>query len=60
MAEVKVTEECIGCESCVEVCPEVFEMDESTGHAKAKNPASTAACVEEAMEICPVDAIVRE
>ena len=60
MAKVHVTEECIGCESCVEVCPEVFVMDTTTGHAKAENPTSTAPCVEEAIEICPVQAIVRE
>ncbi len=60
MATIKVTEECIGCESCVEVCPDVFVMDEATGHAKPKDPSSTAECVEEAIEICPVTAIVRE
>ena len=60
MAEIKVTDECIGCESCVEVCPDVFEMDDASGHAKPKDPSSTAPCVEEAMDICPVDAIVRE
>lgn len=60
MAEITVTEECIGCESCVETCPDVFQMDESSGHAIVINPDSTDGCVEEAMEICPVDAIVRE
>ena len=60
MAEVTVTEDCIGCESCVEVCPDVFVMDDATGHAKAKDPNSTAPCIEEAMDICPVNAIVRE
>ncbi len=60
MAELKVTEECIACESCVEVCPDVFVMDDTTGHAKVKDPTSTADCAEEAIEICPVEAIVRE
>jgi ferredoxin len=23
------TDECIGCETCVELCPEVFEFDEA-------------------------------
>ncbi len=30
-----VEEECIGCGSCVEICPEVFQMqegEESPGH----------------------------
>lgn len=60
MAKVIVTEECIGCESCVEVCPAVFVMDETTGHATVTDPDSTDSCVEEAIEICPVQAIVRE
>lgn len=60
MAVLKVTDECIGCESCVEVCPDVFVMDAGSGHAKVKAPSSTAPCVEEAMDVCPVDAIVRE
>jgi len=30
------TEECIGWESCVEFCPEVFELDEETEKAKVK------------------------
>lgn len=60
MAELKVTEECIGCESCVDVCPEVFEMDEDSGLAKVKDPQADNDCVEEAIDICPVEAIVRE
>ena len=59
MAEIKVTDECIGCESCVEVC-DVFVMDDTTGYAKPKDPSSTAPCVDEAIDICPVQAIVRE
>ena len=31
------TDECIGCESCVELCPEVFEFDEETEKAKVIN-----------------------
>lgn len=60
MAAIKVTEECIGCESCVEVCPDVFDMSADGSMAVVKDAASTAACVEEAIEICPVAAIVRE
>lgn len=60
MAEIQVTEECIGCESCVELCPEVFKMDESTEKAVVIDPASAADCVEEAIETCPVSAIIRE
>jgi ferredoxin len=57
MAELRVTEECLSCESCVEVC-DVFVMDDTTGHAKEKDSNSTAPCVKEAMDICPVNAIV--
>lgn len=58
----KVTDECIGCESCVEVCPAIFAMDESTGKAVAINSpeANAASCGQEAQEICPVEAIVQE
>jgi ferredoxin len=57
---ITVTDDCIGCESCVEACPKVFEMDDDSGHAKVKDPDSEAPCVEEAMEVCPVGAIIRE
>lgn len=60
MSELQVNEDCIGCESCIEVCPEVFELDTESGHAKVKDPNATGPCVDEAMEICPVQAIVRE
>lgn len=60
MAEIQITEDCIGCESCVELCPDVFKMDESTEKAVATDPSSTLDCVDEAMETCPVNAIIRE
>lgn len=60
MAEIQITEECIGCESCVELCPEVFAMQDETEKAIVLDPASTAACVDEAIETCPVEAIIRE
>ena len=60
MVELKITEECIGCESCVEICPEVFAMNDTTGLATVKEPTSTADCVAMAIDICPVRAIVRE
>ena len=59
MSTIFVTEECIGCESCVEVCPNIFVMDPTTGHAKPTDPESTEPCVEEAIDICPVNAIKR-
>lgn len=60
MAEISITDECMGCESCVELCPEVFEMNDDGTKALVKDPHSTAKCVDEAMETCPVEAIVLE
>ena len=58
---VKVDEEkCIGCGSCEAACGDVFEMkDTDEGmKAKVKSGADTSAdCVKEAIDICPVDAI---
>jgi ferredoxin len=51
-------EECIGCESCAEVCPEVFWMDEMKKKAEAISPeGGPMGCIEEAMEACPVSCI---
>ncbi len=38
--------ECIGCESCVEICPEVFNFNEEKEDAE---------CVDEAVASCPTD-----
>ncbi len=57
MALIEVSDKCIGCETCVEICPEVFAMDENNTFAIVKNPESKAACVEEAIDACPVEAI---
>ena len=49
---------CIGCETCTEVCPEVFQMDEMKEKAEVVIPESDSAdCIEEAMEACPVSCI---
>lgn len=50
-------DECVGCESCVELCPEVFEFDEASGKAKVIKPDAADDCIEEAMESCPVECI---
>ena len=55
------TDECIGCESCVELCPEVFEFDEETEKAKViKAEGGPVECIEEAIETCPVECIFWE
>jgi ferredoxin len=52
------TDECIGCESCVEVCPEVFEFDDETEKAIVIKPESGPEdLIEEAMDTCPVECI---
>ena len=50
-------EECVGCESCVEICPEVFEFDDASGKAKVIKPDGVEECIEEAMGSCPVECI---
>jgi len=57
MAIVIDADECIGCESCVELCPDTFEMDGDGEKAIVINEDSDAKCVEEAIETCPTEAI---
>ena len=49
---------CIGCELCVNLCPDVFRMENDVAVAACENvmPAAEASC-REAAESCPVDAI---
>ena len=54
-------DECIGCGSCEEICPEVFELDEATQKALVIQPeGGPEDLVEEASEACPVDCIYWE
>jgi ferredoxin len=54
-----VTEDCISCGQCVEVCPEVFEMGDNSAVVKvATVPKGEEDRAREAAEVCPVDAIV--
>ncbi|QWR77323.1 ferredoxin [Candidatus Magnetomonas plexicatena] len=47
---------CTGCETCVSLCPDVFEMQGDK--AFAANPGKCDACdCQEAMDTCPVEAI---
>ncbi len=52
---------CIGCGTCEEICPDVFQVgDDGLSHVIAADPVAACAdvgCCEEAAEECPVDAI---
>jgi ferredoxin len=51
-------EECIGCGSCEEVCPEVFKLEEDIEKAKViMAEGGPEDLIEEAMETCPVECI---
>ncbi|HSV30578.1 MAG TPA: ferredoxin [Atribacteraceae bacterium] len=58
---VKIDEElCIGCELCVQICPDMFDMN-GEGKAVAKTGADESLdCVDEALDSCPTSAIIRE
>ena len=70
--EVRIDQEkCIGCMSCVAVCPEVFDIDENKQKAIIKEkyrkssqeltigivPSSILDCIKDAVETCPVSVI---
>ena len=51
-------EECIGCGSCEEICPEVFVLNEDTEKAEVINPeGGPEDLIEEAIDACPVECI---
>lgn len=52
---------CTGCGGCVELCPEVFAMDELTEKAGViLSEGGDKKCIEEAMAMCPGDCIFWE
>ena len=57
--KARITEDCISCGQCIEICPEVFEMGEDSAVVKvATVPKEVEDRTREAAEVCPVDAIV--
>lgn len=60
--KVSVTDDCISCGLCVDMCPEVFEMPEGEkARPKVDSvPDELKAEAEEACDACPVTAIVLE
>lgn len=60
MKKVLIEESCIGCGSCVEICPEVFELNGELAVVKSNADLSLDKKIVEAAEACPVEAIVYE
>ncbi len=58
--KVRVDEEaCVGDETCVEICPEIFEMQGDVAVAKMEEvPVELEGSCKEAAESCPVEAIL--
>lgn len=55
---VKVDQEtCIGCGACSVACEKIFEMKDGKAHVKTGKENSSAECIKEAIESCPIDAI---
>jgi ferredoxin len=51
-------DECIGCGTCQELCPDVFELDEDSQKARVIMPeGGPEDLIEEAIESCPVSCI---
>jgi ferredoxin len=54
-------EECIGCETCVELCPDIFAFDEDTDKAVViQAEGGDEDCIDEAMASCPGECITYE
>jgi ferredoxin len=59
--KVTISEECVSCGLCVDICPDVFEMGTEYAQVKmASIPEKFEAAVRQAAEECPVSAIAVE
>lgn len=55
------TEECIGCENCIEICRKVFRLNKDTEKAEAILPEGVdEECIKEAISSCPLECIFLE
>jgi ferredoxin len=51
-------DECVGCQTCVELCPDVFTFNDASEKAEVvKEEGGPEDCIEEAMSSCPVECI---
>ena len=57
MTKVWVDDECIACGTCVDLCPDVFEMEGEIAEVKKGADLSLDDAITEAAEACPVEAI---
>ncbi len=60
MKTVWVEDTCVACGTCVEICPEVFELDGELATVKKGADLSLDGKIAEAAEACPVEAIKYE
>lgn len=59
--KARVTDDCISCGRCVEICPEVFEMGEDKAVVKVDVvPEEFEDAAQEAADECPTSAIIIE
>jgi ferredoxin len=57
--KAKVTEECIACGRCVEICPEVFELPGDIAEVKTNPvPSEYEDAAQQAADECPTSAII--
>lgn len=57
MKQVWIDDTCVGCGSCVEICPEVFELEGELATIKKGADLSLDKEIIDAAEACPVEAI---
>ena len=60
--KVKIDEEeCIGCETCVELCKDVFAFNEDNNVAYViQEEGGDEECIDEAIASCPAECIINE
>ncbi len=49
-------QKCIGCQTCTQTYPDIFEFDQKTQKAVVKNPEVTTK-TKQSLDLCPVAAI---
>ncbi len=57
MKNLQIDDSCVACGSCVEICPEVFELEGDLANIKQSADLSLDEKIIEAAEACPVEAI---